>query len=97
MPKIAIYKYLTFYFFTADWFGSEPPHLHVSNTRRRGKSAKIWIETLEFSETGDLNQQDLNLVQKLVFINQSHLMHAWETVKAGNNVKPIMLNLKDKK
>ncbi|TDE18312.1 DUF4160 domain-containing protein [Dyadobacter psychrotolerans] len=97
MPKIAIYKYLTFYFFTADWFGSEPPYLHVSNTKRRGKSAKIWMETMEFSDIGDLNQQDLNLVQKLVATNQNRLLKYWESVKAGYAVSPLILNLKDKK
>ena len=49
MPKIAIYKYLKFYFFTADWFGSEPSHLHVSNTGslwRLGEKIDFYLDRI---------------------------------------------------
>ncbi|NBV12593.1 MAG: DUF4160 domain-containing protein [Sphingobacteriia bacterium] len=51
MPKIAVYKFLTFFIFSFDAL-KEPPHLHVVKEKgiRQG-SAKIWIESLSVVET----------------------------------------------
>ncbi len=42
MPKIAIYKFLTFFIVAFD-AQKEPPHLHVVKEKgNRQRSAKIW-------------------------------------------------------
>lgn len=94
MPKIAVYNFLTFFFYTADWTTGEPPHLHVSNTKGRGgkiRFAKIWIETAEFSEIGTLNRKELNLVKKLVETNRDLFLKAWDDISNKRDVKIIEL------
>lgn len=94
MPKIAIYNYLTFFIVMFDTLG-EPPHLHVSKTKSgRVMAAKIWLESLTFSETGDLTQQELTLVQKLVETNRAQLLEAFQKARRGERIKPIRLRLK---
>ncbi len=52
MPKIAIYKFLTFYIFAYDTL-NEPPHMHVAKEKgNRQRSAKIWLKTFEIAEKG---------------------------------------------
>ncbi len=60
MPKIAIYKFLTFFIYSFDVF-REPPHLHIVKEKGlRQKSAKIWLRTLEIAEKGTLTDTDIN-------------------------------------
>ena len=54
MPKIAVYKFLTFYIFAFDEL-NEPPHLHIAKEKgNRQRSAKIWLETLKIAEKRNL-------------------------------------------
>jgi len=54
MPKIAVYKFLTFYIFAFDAL-NEPPHLHIAKEKgNRQRSAKIWLETLKIAEKRNL-------------------------------------------
>ncbi|GAB3320461.1 hypothetical protein GCM10027299_13750 [Larkinella ripae] len=65
MPKLAVYKALVFFLYAYDL--SERMHVHVSNTKsRRGKSAKIWLDTLEVFETGSLTTKEINTAVKLL-------------------------------
>ncbi|RYG31185.1 MAG: DUF4160 domain-containing protein [Chitinophagaceae bacterium] len=42
-------------------------HVHVSNTKsRKGKSAKIWLDTLEVFEQGSLTSKEINTALKLL-------------------------------
>lgn len=94
MPKIAVYDFLTFFFYTSDWVMGEPPHLHVSNTKGRGgriRFAKIWIETAEFSETGTLNRKEQNLVKRLVEANKDLFLKAWDDISNKRDFKTIEL------
>jgi hypothetical protein len=60
MPKIAIYKFLTFFIFAYDAL-NEPPHLHIVKEKgNRQRSAKIWLETFKVAEKGTLNEKELN-------------------------------------
>ena len=53
MPKIAIYKFLTFFIFAFDAI-NEPPHLHIAKDKgNRQRSAKIQLETLKVAEKGE--------------------------------------------
>ena len=89
MPKIAIYKYLTFFIFAYD-AQNEPPHLHIAKEKgKRQRSAKIWLKTLHVAVRGSLTKRDLNLSLKIIKNNQELFIDAFDKVKAGKRVKTI--------
>ncbi len=89
MPKIAIYKYLTFFIFAYDAL-NEPPHLHIAKEKgNRQRSAKIWLDTLRVADRGSLTKRDLNLSLKIIKNNQELFIDAFDKVKAGKRVKTI--------
>jgi hypothetical protein len=91
MPKIAIYKFLTFYIFAYDAL-NEPPHLHIAKEKgKRQRSAKIWITTLEVADQGSLTDSDLNQALRLIMNNQQILVDSFNKVKEGKKVKTIKL------
>ena len=91
MPKIAVYKFLTFYIFAFDAM-NEPPHLHVAKEKgNRQRSAKIWIETLEVAEKGSLTKEELKQAIRLIEENQELLIDAFNKVKSGKKVTTIIL------
>lgn len=66
MPKIATYKFLTFFIFSYDAV-NEPPHLHIAKEKgSRQRSAKIWLKTLRVEDRGSLNNSDLNQALRMV-------------------------------
>lgn len=92
MPKIAIYKFLTFFIFAFDTL-NEPPHLHVVKEKgNRQRSAKIWLDTITVAETGTLTEKELNKAMSLIKENQYLLIEAFYQVKNGKKVKTINLN-----
>jgi len=94
MPKIAFYKYLTFFIVSFDTL-KEPPHLHIAKEKgKRTYSAKIWLKTLEFSDKGSLTKEELNLVKKLVSKYQTELLSLFEKAKKGRKFEPMKLDLK---
>ena len=91
MPKIAIYKFLTFFIFAYDAL-NEPPHLHVAKEKgNRQRSAKIWLQSLQVAEPGSLTEAELNQVVRLIEANQQTLLTAFAQVKAGQKIKTIRL------
>lgn len=91
MPKIAIYRFLTFFIFAYDAL-NEPPHLHVVKEKgNRQKSAKIWLETYKVAEKGTLNQKELNQAISLIKKNQIVLIDAFNKVKNGQKISTIKL------
>ncbi len=89
MPKIAIYKFLTFYIFAYDAL-NEPPHLHIAKEKgNRQRSAKIWLKTFEISDRGSLSATDLNKALRLIKNNQQILIAAFNKVKDGKKVTTI--------
>ena len=91
MPKIAIYQAFTFYMYIYDVL-NEPPHLHITkNKKGYNNSAKIWLESLIFAESGDFSDNELNQIEKLVTKNQEILIDAFNKVKDGASVKTIKL------
>ena len=91
MPKIAVYKFLTFYIFAYDAL-NEPPHLHIAKEKgNRQRSGKIWLLTFEIAERGSLTVKDLNRAVKLIKSNQQILIEAFNKVKAGKKVATIKL------
>ena len=91
MPKIAIYKFLTFFIFAYDTL-HEPPHLHIVKEKgNRQRSAKIWLETFKVAETGTLNEKELNQAMSLIKKNQILLIAAFNKVKNGQKITTIKL------
>ncbi|MCX6256448.1 MAG: DUF4160 domain-containing protein [Bacteroidia bacterium] len=91
MPKIAIYRFLTFYIFAYDAL-NEPPHLHIAKEKgSKQRSAKIWLNTLKIEERGSLTEKEINLAIKLIRENQKFLIDAFFKVKEGKKVSTIKL------
>ena len=91
MPKIAIYKFLTFFIVSYDAL-KEPPHLHVVKEKgNRQRSAKIWLETLIVVEKGTLSDKELNKALKLIQTNQIILIDSFNKLKNGEKITTIKL------
>ncbi len=91
MPKIAVYKFLTFFIFAYDAI-NEPPHLHIVKEKgNRQRSAKIWLDTLKVVEVGTLNEKELNQAITLIKNNQNILIEAFNKVKTGQKIKTLKL------
>jgi hypothetical protein len=91
MPKIAVYKFLTFFIYAFDAI-NEPPHLHIVKEKgNRQRSAKIWIETLRVVEKGTLNDKELNQAINLIRNNQTVLIESFNKVKNGQKITTLKL------
>ncbi len=89
MPKIAIYKFLTFFIFAFDEL-NEPPHLHVVKEKgNRQRSAKIWLESLKVAEKGTLSEKELNQALNLIKNHQAQLIESFIKVKKGEKITTI--------
>ena len=91
MPKIAVWKFLTFFIFAYDAL-NEPPHLHIAKEKgSRQRSAKIWLESLEIAENGSLKEKELNEALRIMKENQAALLDLFEKVKNGEKIKTLKL------
>ena len=91
MPKIAIYKFLTFFIFAFDAI-NEPPHLHIAKEKgNRQRSAKIQLETLKVADKGSLSETDLKQAVKVIKENQAILIESFNNVKAGKKITTIKI------
>jgi hypothetical protein len=91
MPKLAIYKFLTFFIFAYDAL-NEPPHLHIVKEKgNRQRSAKIWLESFKVAQNGTLTEKELNQALDLIKKNQTELIEAFNKVKNGQKVTTIKL------
>ncbi len=89
MPKIAVYKFLTFFIFSYDAL-NEPPHLHVVKEKgNRQRSAKIWLETCIIADSGTLNEKELKKALELIREHKNELMDAFNRIKNGEKIKTI--------
>ena len=89
MPKIAVYKFLTFFIFAYDAL-MEPPHLHIAKEKgNRQRSAKIWLETLKVADSGSLSDKELNTALGLIKDHQKQLIEAFDKVKNGEKIVTI--------
>ena len=91
MPKIAVYKFLTFFIYAFDAL-NERPHLHIVKEKgNRQRSAKIWLETFKDAEKGTLNEKELNQAISLIKKNQIILIDSFNKVKNGQKITTIKL------
>ncbi|MBU6159110.1 MAG: DUF4160 domain-containing protein [Bacteroidetes bacterium] len=91
MPKIAIYKFLTFYIFSFDAI-NEPPHLHIAKEKgNRQRSAKIWLESLIVADKGTLTDKEINEALRLMKKYQEELINSFNKAKKGQKITTIKL------
>ena len=87
MPKILIYKYLTFFFYAGDL--GEAGHVHVVNNKSFLAAAKIWFDkdTLEGGigvfEEGNLSKSELKTALRVVALNKQYLKTQWSKFQRG--------------
>jgi hypothetical protein len=92
MPKIAVYKFLTFFIFAYDAV-NEPPHLHIVKEKgNRQRSAKIWLETLIVAENGTLSEKEINTAMRLIKEHQQKFLQLFDKIKNGEKIRTLNLN-----
>lgn len=90
MPKLAVYGNLVFYIFSYDLI--ERMHVHISNTKSRsGKPAKIWLDTLEVFEQGNLTNKEISTAVNLLVNNKEALERSILLFAAEGKTKTIHL------
>ena len=73
---------------------NEPPHLHITkNKKGYNSSAKIWLKSMIFAETGNFTDTELNVIEKVVLKNQVVLLASFEDVRKGKKAKTIKLKM----
>ena len=66
-------------------------HIIVKEKGNRQRSAKIWLDTFEVTESGTLTEKDLNLAIGLIKTNQSLLVDSFKKVKNGEKITTLKL------
>ena len=90
MPKLAVYGNVIFFIVAYDL--SERWHVHVANNKsERKRSAKIWLDTLEVFEQGNLSQKEINLAIDVLKDNKEKFLIALSTFAAGGKLKTLRL------
>ncbi len=90
MPKLAVYGNLVFYIFAYDLV--ERMHVHVSNTKSRsGRSAKIWLDTLDVFERGSLTEKEISTALKLLVRHKDSIETSIRTFSINGEVKTLYL------
>jgi len=91
MPKIAVFKFLTFFIYAYDAL-NEPPHLHIVKEKgNRQRSAKIWLESFKVAERGTLSKKEVNEAIRLMKKYQNDLKDSFDKAKKGMKIKTIKL------
>ena len=91
MPKLATYRFFTFFIFSYDAL-YEPPHVHVVKEKsKRQKSAKVWLNDLHVANRGTLTDSEINKILKIIQENKELFMQQFNKASRGKNVKTIRL------
>lgn len=91
MPKIIIYRFLQFFFYSYDL--QERLHLHVIKAKKGyQKAAKVWIENgVEVFEQGDLTSSEMSIALEVISKHLPQILEQIEQFK--NGVKVEILNI----
>lgn len=90
MSKLAVYGNLVFYIFAYDLV--ERMHVHISNTKSRsGKPAKIWLDTLDVFERGNLTKEEISLALTLLARNSEVIEQSIQTFAASGKTETLHL------
>ena len=69
--------------------------MHIVNTKSRDTlAAKIWLDSLEISEKGDLTNAELNIALKLISNNREEIKSKILNFAKGKRSKPLSLKFK---
>jgi hypothetical protein len=87
MPKIIIYRFLQFFFYSYDL--QERLHLHVIRGKKGyQRAAKIWIENgIETFEQGELTSSEINIALEVIKENLPQILEQIERFKNGDKVE----------
>jgi hypothetical protein len=86
MPKVLVYKFLTFFFFAGDI--NERAHVHVINSKSYKYPAKIWFEgTVSIFDKGNFSEKEILQTLKIVSNNKEYLTEQWNNFKIGKRTK----------
>jgi len=71
---------------------SERLHVHISNTKsRKSNPAKIWLDTVDVFEKGDLTARELRQCQKILRANSKAITTIIDDFRNGRKTKSIQL------
>jgi hypothetical protein len=72
MPTLLIWRGYKFRFYSSDAF--EPPHVHTATD---GKSAKVWLRSLEVEYQYGYNEREMKELLAIVSENRDAWIGAW--------------------
>lgn len=89
MPKLAVYKFLTFFIYSSDLL-NEPHHVHIVKDKgRRNHSAKVWLKDFEVVRNGTLTKTELKIAIRVLKKNRTKLLESILLIENGSKVKTI--------
>lgn len=92
MPKIIIYRFLQFFFYSSDL--QERLHLHIIRGKKGYQTAaKIWIENgVESFEQGDLTNSEMNTALEVIKGNLPQILEQIERFRNGEKVEILNIH-----
>lgn len=72
MPTIFELGPYRFFFYANDI--NEPPHVHI---RRERYKAKFWLNPVKLQQSGGVNRNEINRIQRLIEENEKRLLREW--------------------
>ena len=91
MPKLATYRFFTFFIFSFDAL-NEPPHVHIVKEKsKRQKSAKVWLHDLQVVQKGTLTDIEIHKTLQIIKENRELFMKQFIKVSQGKKVKTIRI------
>ena len=72
MPTLLIWRGYKFRFYSSDML--EPPHVHIA---KDGKSAKVWLNTMELASQHGYTAQEIRQLMDIVERRQIEWIEAW--------------------
>ena len=90
MPKIARYKAFVIFMWAYDF--AERRHVHIINNKSGYHNpAKIWLDTLEWMDSGELSEQDRAEMERVISKNIDKINKQIDILETGAKSKPINL------
>lgn len=89
MPKIATYRFLTFFLYSFDVL-NEPPHIHVVKEKNcKQRSAKIWLYNLKIANRGSFSKKEMSLAIKVIKLHKKEILFSFQQIQQGKRIKTI--------
>jgi len=72
MPTLLVWRGYRFRFYSSDM--PEPPHVHIA---KDGRSAKVWLLTLEVEYNRGYNEREIRDIAAIVAENRESWIGVW--------------------